>query len=112
VSNGRDIFIYKKASRILLKKKKHSLACDIVQIAHHGFGGATKALYAQTRAKVALWPTADYSMEKILATNDNRVNSFVLKKMNIQEHLVSGQGTAALALPYHVGTAVSYPKEF
>jgi hypothetical protein len=102
--------IRNQASRILLRKKKDRLACDIVQVAHHGFGGATRALYAKTRAWAALWPTADYCMKKITSTKENRANAFVLKKM--QEHWVGGHGTAALALPYHAGTAVSYPKKF
>jgi len=101
--------IYRQASRFLLKKKKDKLACDIVQVAHHGFGGATRALYAKTGAKVALWPTADYTMAKIISARDNKANAFLLKKM--QEHLVSGLGTAALALPYQAGTAASCPKE-
>lgn len=102
--------IYKKASRILLRKKKDRLACDIVQIAHHGYNGATKALYAATGAQTALWPTPDYFMPA--AAKDNRVNAFLLNKMSIQEHLVSGHGTAALALPYHAGSAALSPKQF
>jgi len=97
--------IYKQGSRILLRKKKGSLACDIVQVAHHGFGGATRALYAKTRARVALWPTAEYCMEKITCARNNKANAFLLN--NVQEHLVSGHGTVMLPLPYQIGTAVS-----
>ena len=97
--------IYKQASRFLLRNKKDKLACDIVQVAHHGFGGATRALYAKTRARVALWPTPDYEMEKITSTRGHKSNAYLLKR--VPEHLVSGRGTVALALPYQVGTAVS-----
>ena len=104
--------IQEKGSRILCKKKKDKLACDIVQVAHHGFGGATKALYAKTHAKVALWPTADYVWRDITATRGKKANAFIMNRMNVREHFVGGNGTVELALPYCVGTATAYPKAF
>ena len=95
-------------SEILLNNTS-DLNCDIVQIAHHGFNGATCELYAKTEAKVALWPTPDYEMEK----QKNRiVNQFILQEMNIREHFVSGYGTVELSLPYELNTATKYEKTF
>ncbi len=96
------------ASQWLLEHKREKLSCDIVQISHHGFGGATKALYAATGAKVALWPTPDYCMSKIA---DHEVNRYLLKESDICEHIVSGEGDAALPLPYTPGTAKRWPKK-
>jgi beta-lactamase superfamily II metal-dependent hydrolase len=108
--------IEKEGSRILMQDKKDKLPCDIVQISHHGYSGATHEVYAATQAKTALWPTPDYIMEAIRSNNPyiktNHVNLFVLNDMNVQEHFVGGDGTVKMALPYRIGTADTYPKRF
>ena len=101
--------VYKMGCAYLLEHKKEKLQCDIVQISHHGYGGATKELYASLNAKTALWPTPDYRLNELAKSE---VNHYLLEESTIQEHIVSGQGTAALTLPYKVGTAKRFPKEF
>ncbi|MDF2568344.1 MAG: hypothetical protein K0R90_1800 [Oscillospiraceae bacterium] len=94
--------LYVKGSAILLNKYSDELKCDMVQIAHHGFNGANVELYKATQAKVALWPTADYSM---VNNKDTEVNSYLLNDAGIIEHIVSGEGTAEMELPYQFLTA-------
>ena len=98
-----------KGSRVLLESKKDRLACDLVQVSHHGFTGATKELYEATGAKVLLWPSADF----VIRENQNTVvNRYLLREMDVKEHLVSGTGTVRLELPYKIYTAYRYPKQF
>ncbi len=89
--------VFTEGSRVLLSRCPEKLRCDIVQVSHHGYGGATRALYEATGARVALWPTPDYGMEP----NARRpANHYLLKESGVVEHLVSGRGTARLPLPY------------
>ncbi len=102
--------IYQKGSQIMLNNPD-ILKCDIVQVAHHGNSGATPSLYAATEAKVVLWPTPDYMMEKI-KKGSNEANNFLLHELNAKEHFISGNGTVEFSLPYEIGTAIEYKKEF
>ena len=59
------------ASRVLLKAPE-KLACDMVQVAHHGSFGMSKEVYTLTGARVALWPAARYEMAKNDELSANR----------------------------------------
>lgn len=98
-----------KADQVLLDHNKDALACDILQVAHHGFNGSTIELYAQTHAKVALWPSPAPNMEQNRATE---VNHYILNDMGITDHIVSGYGTAELCFPYVPGSAKREDKQF
>ena len=50
----------------LLKTQKDKLKSDIVQVAHHGQGGAKENLYKEINPKICLWPTPEW-----LWNNDN-----------------------------------------
>jgi len=108
--------VEKEGSRILLQNKLDKLICDIVQVSHHGFSGATKELYAATQARAALWPTPDYLMDDIKKNSsflrDNCANLFILNDMDVKEHWVGGYGTVGITLPYKFGEVESYPKMF
>jgi beta-lactamase superfamily II metal-dependent hydrolase len=97
-----------KACPILLQNPD-KLVCDMVQVAHHGIDNhqAMLEVYAATGAQVVLWPACDYGMAERAARD---VNRFILQKMNVKEHHVSGYGTSSLPLPYRPGTAVKRPK--
>lgn len=96
--------IYTEASRILMQKPEQ-LQCDIVQVAHHGFRGATEALYRATGAKVALWPTAENEYTSLVESRRHAADEYLLYASQVQEHYISGYGTVALPLPYVLGTA-------
>lgn len=42
--------------KILVQKYGELLKSDIVQVAHHGFGGGTKEIYDVIQAPIVLWP--------------------------------------------------------
>ena len=88
--------VFTEGSRILLQRPE-KLRCDIVQVSHHGYGGATRALYEATGARVALWPTPDYGVEPNIR---RPANHYLLKESSVVEQIVSGRGTARLVLPY------------
>lgn len=93
----------------LLQLPKHKLQCDIVQIAHHGYNGASAELYAALGARVALWPTPEYKMKP---NADSPVNSFILNRSGIAEHIVGGEGTAEMRLPYTLYSVGRIEKQF
>ena len=98
------------ASKVLLKTPEF-LACDMVQVAHHGFRGAEKEVYEHTGASIALWPTASYEMEK----NAIRpANDYLLHESGMTA-ILSNDGTAEFHLPdlsYTVLPRVFPDKEF
>ncbi len=88
--------LYKEGSRILLNRCPEKLKCDLVQIAHHGFAGATPELYRATQALYALWP----STEQNIADNIHReANDYLLHFSGIRKHLISGNGTLRFDFP-------------
>jgi len=97
-----------KATAVLLENPDN-LACDLVQVAHHGlnnYDGLTR-LYDATKARIVLWPACDYGM---VGRSKCPVARYILQKMGAAEHHVSGYGTVCLPLPYQPGTATKYPK--
>ena len=89
--------VWRVGSRYMLSHCPEKLRCDLVQVSHHGYDGATEAVYRATGAKVALWPTPEYSMEP---NRDRPANHYLLCESSVEEHIVSGRGTRALTLPY------------
>ena len=44
----------------LLNMQKDKLKSDIVQVAHHGQGGAKESLYKEINPRICLWPTPEW----------------------------------------------------
>lgn len=101
VTGGQRILllgdVHVNGSRILLRDKREQLRCDIVQVSHHGYDGATRELYEATGARVALWPAPDYAMQPNAQRPANR---YLLYESGVREHIISGHGSARLQLPY------------
>ncbi len=98
-----------KGSQALMRMPKKKLACDIVQVAHHGYNGGTLELYSALGARVALWPTPENRME---SNESSDVNNYILKQSRVKEHIVSGMGTAEMKFPYVYKTANQFKKQF
>ncbi|MBQ7036261.1 MAG: MBL fold metallo-hydrolase [Clostridia bacterium] len=65
------------AEIILEECREKTLRADILQVAHHGFWGASDDLYRVIRPKTLLWPIPDYHYFNMsqLPQNDYLVNS-------------------------------------
>lgn len=72
--------IFQHGSRILLTNCPEKLKCDIVQVAHHGFAGATKELYQAAEAHIALWPSTQGEIE---ANLHREANDYLLNHSGI-----------------------------
>ena len=66
------------AAEIILEEcEEETLRADVLQVAHHGFWGASDALYRMIQPKTLLWPIPDYHYFNMsrLPQNDYLVNS-------------------------------------
>ncbi len=106
------------ASETILKEiPKSELKSDIVQVAHHGYEGATQAVYEAINAHTALWPMnivgwQEYAKDK--ETNNvfkkwcNKTsgssgplpNYWLTHTDSIKKIFVAGFGTTEIPLPY------------
>lgn len=107
-ANGQRILflgdVYVEGCRLLMRSPE-ALDCEIVQVAHHGFSGATVELYRAVGARVALWPTPDFTFENMRVDQKREANLYLLNESEIQEHWIAGQGDMEFTLPYTPGTA-------
>lgn len=79
---------------------------DIIQVAHHGYNHSNVGIYFCAAAKVALYPTRQDKFEENQFTEANK------RAIEFSEEIyISGNGTAALKLPYNPHTAIVFPKE-
>ena len=92
---------------------RNELACDILQVAHHGggTGGAnngTQSAYSLMKPSVILWPIGANHYPVVAANTYNHV-LLEGKNPNYAELYVAGwQGnTVTLPLPYTIGTAIT-----
>lgn len=91
---------------IMVARYGSYIKSDIVQVAHHGFNAANVGIYFCIDAKVALYPTDGSNYDKCQFSASN-INVTQLS----EEIFIAGNGTAALSLPYTLGTAVVFTKE-
>lgn len=92
---------------------RNELACDILQVAHHGGGtggsnSGTQSAYSLMKPSVILWPVGANHFATVKANTYNHV-LLEGKNPNYAELYVAGwQGnTVTIPLPYTLGTAVT-----
>ena len=71
----------------LLKNQKEKLKADILQMAHHGQGGAEKEVYEQINPKICLWPTTDWLWDNDPGTGYNTGIWTTIETRNWMEEL-------------------------
>lgn len=71
----------------LLKNQKEKLKADILQVAHHGQGGAEKEVYEQINPKICLWPTTDWLWDNDPGTGYNTGIWTTIETRNWMEEL-------------------------
>lgn len=73
------------------------LKSDMMQLAHHGYNGATKQIYQTIDPVVGLWP----SNPTAIPSNSNfEYNKWLIENQTTKELLVSGYYEFVLPLPY------------
>jgi beta-lactamase superfamily II metal-dependent hydrolase len=93
-------------SELLCNRYGDYLKADIVQVAHHGFNGATVSVYEHAAGRVALFPTSQEKYEENQGREPNK------KAVELSKEIyVAGNGTAAFRLPYVLGEATVAKKE-
>ena len=95
------------ASAQLLAQAGDRIQADLVQVAHHGFNGATVDVYKAAGPKVLLWPSPACEVE---LNSWREENQYLMNHSDIREILYSGHGEAVLTLPYVPGTAQRRPR--
>lgn len=70
-----------------------SLQCEIMQVAHHGYDGASDELCRMADPKVLLWPCPDfwYPVVRLWKTNE-----YLIKSPNVCATIVAGQAETVL----------------
>ncbi len=89
--------------------KGNDIKCDIVQVSHHGYQGASKKVYQLLSPTVLLWPTDQKSFEK-QTSNSNAsdykgVDYFIANNLGVKEIFVADTTNKTLPLPYTVGSS-------
>lgn len=96
-----------EASKVLERRYKEHLRCDIVQLSHHGHNGTSPQFYRYASAPVVLCPNTEIKInEEMPRFEANRV-----AKEIAEEFYISSNGTVKLTLPYVKGTAEIFPDE-
>lgn len=100
IKNQKILFLgdsAKESSDYLSAKYGGELKSDILQLAHHGYGGGTAELYSLANPQVVLWPTAETDLDSYKAAPDT---AWLVANENTKEFVVFWFGTRVLKLPY------------
>ncbi len=77
-----------ESSDLVCRMYDKMLACDFVQVGHHGYSGGSTELYALIDPTYVLWPLADYTYET--THRDATRNIFFKVSKKIQKICVAG----------------------
>ena len=77
-------------SGILCKLYDEALRCDIVQMSHHGYAGATEELYREVDPLYVLWPSGSTTYERYQTAGNNvwLINESRMKQLWLAEDKV------------------------
>lgn len=95
------------ASGMLEKRFPAALACDIVQVSHHGHTGLSAECYRRMNASAAVFPVTE-----IMHRGDMKVHEADRVCVSLaKENYVTGNGTVCIPLPYSFGDTTVLPDE-
>ena len=88
----------------LVAKHGDGLKSDVVQIAHHGIGGAERDVYERVKAELAFWPCAKSCVvggrvEALYDSPEWRALTLVKTEPWLKDHYAQCNGTQVFALP-------------
>ncbi len=96
------------ASDIVCDMYGSYLKSDMVQVAHHGYNGATREFYTLIAPKFAFWPTsADEFARQTNGTNKSgyyAVDYFVAHELGVLEIYCASPDNISITLPYVPGS--------
>lgn len=85
------------------------LACDIMQVAHHGYDGVKLNLYVKIHAPVAFWPTSEAEQKKQSSGNTSTyyysADNYIAN--TLKALCLNAQKTHTVTLPFKVGDKVT-----
>ena len=97
-----------EGSNIISKMYGSYIKSDIVQVAHHGYNGATRELYTLLKPSVLLWPT---SLSNYVKQTDGTssaayrvVDKFIATDLGVTDIFVADEHNICLTLPYKPGS--------
>lgn len=79
-----------KASPIVVEMYRGALKCDIITVAHHGYGGSVFALYEHAAASIVFWPNTFF--------DDRSVNRKLRTMECVEHHYLAADGDIVLTL--------------
>lgn len=95
------------ASGIICNMLGSNLKSDIVQVAHHGYRGATLEFYKLISPGFAFWPTSEGEFKKQTGGASqpyNVVDSYVANKIGLKDIAVASPDNIMIMLPYIFGS--------
>ena len=85
------------AADLVVREYTRTLACDALQLAHHGWNG-TAALYGAVDPSYVLWPVSfDTDLDRCLSAPRNAV---LRDSPKVRQFIVTNRGTWTLKIPY------------
>ena len=96
-------------SGVMCEMYGNYIKSDIVQVAHHGATGGTKALYKNISPDIALWPTdsVTYAEQTASANSSNgtyQVDYYVAYGLGVTDVFVACPDNIQLVMPYTPGS--------
>jgi len=95
------------SSDVITSRYSDFLACDIMQVSHHGHTGCRTPFYERAHAPVALFPNTRIKLDEENARLEE--NRRIIEIAD--RYFVSSEGTVGFPLPYTPGSEIVYPDE-
>lgn len=99
--------LWETADWMCQRYEESTLRCDFLQVAHHGYSGATDAFYRAVDARVLLWPCPDFWFytQSILPCNQ-----YLLESPHVKATFISGREETVIDLNAPVIPSNPYEK--
>jgi len=88
--------VQRAANRVMIDRYGEDLKADVVQVAHHGEYSTTEEFYRLVDPRILLWPVNKLRSEQLVLAKMNR---FLFYKTQLEDIIISGEGTRAIELP-------------
>ncbi len=110
-ANGSKVLIPGDCSalsdKVLVRRYKDYLKCDVVQMSHHGHSGTSPDFYRYADAPCVLFPITEIKFDEELPRQESNRVAIALSK----EYHIASNGIAEIDLPYVYGTTKIWPDE-